>query len=1199
MESIESHLSETTSSSRDGTVESLVERELGLPDGAIPRNGKNRILEPPGDLAGLALSGGGIRSATFNLGLLQGLNELRLLDSVDYLSTVSGGGYVGSFWTAWRSRRSNASGTNRRVFPEPGRGEAEAEEVRHLREFARYLAPRIGLFRWDTGRVAVALTSSIVPSMMAAISVITLVLLLWSASVGLLFHPAVVDEAGARTASVVTFALILAALLTVAEMIHTRRHEPGSWRAYLFGSALAIVVAGGGWSLLTRTWTAPWEAFASESAVPVLAPGRAFSDWGFLLLPPLVLVGTAAVFSLRRLFMSRFERTPRRKPRRASFDRVHGQLLFAAAAWMVISGLWVLGAWVHDLIAGEFLRGAALGGATGAAVGGFAWSHRKIATTVFQAARPKMMGMLAANLPVVLSYTAVALLVASTVAMLQAFGRWLPIALTDLAPGAVDLTTSPSLAPVLLALPFGLIIAAVLFFMDPNEVGLHAFYKGRIARAYPGASNIDTRPIPVEALFGNAHGGWGNRSPDRRRTEEQPGDDLRFARVPTPTGHEVAAENDDVVTRERPVHLVCCAANDLTADPVATLNRGAVSAVLSPIGFSVDRDWAPWEVQIGAPTLAHAVTASGAAFNSLMGAYSVRFGPAATFLLAALNLRLGLWLPHPTRSPVHRRRRRGIKRWMIGLPFFREMAGAARATSSDVHLSDGGHFENLGIYELVRRHCRFIIASDSSADPDVTFNDFGNLVRRVREDFGVDIRIDLSPLRPDPATGLSRQHLVAGDIHYPEGDTGILLYFKPAITGTESADILQYRARSTTFPHESTVNQFFDESQWESYRQLGQHAVITALGELAPGLDRSSDQYARKLLGRARRRWQARPSGFDKQLQQYTDRVAALEGLLREEHCEELLRQVYRELPVLDPRRAATAGIERSRNATSTATLPSGRELATSLSAIRTALLTFAEIFESAALDRNHNHPLFLGVMNYIARWAHAPLFHFWWPVLRALCPRKFTRFMEVHFGLPPAGYPPKGGIEVVLTSASTPGFAAESWRLQGNRTPPDAHVLAANLRLRYLDSDRRYRVQVAQVITAQAEDGLVWIDDDFYVPPGLWGVGIGETFLNELVTGTLPVPDIRQLYACIPTDGDRSTAGRRAVANQIQLYRAAGFSESSGDLIPAAVRQQAAMLLSGRNATGPIRWMTSDAGSESEATATQTPGMPVPEAGA
>lgn len=201
----------------------------------------------------------------------------------------------------------------------------------------------------------------------------------------------------------------------------------------------------------------------------------------------------------------------------------------------------------------------------------------------------------------------------------------------------------------------------------------------------------------------------------------------------------------------------------------------------------------------------------------------MEWGPAVTFLLTAFNLRLGLWLPHPSQWY----RKRSPRPWLPGWPFFQELFSFSQAGGPRVHLSDGGHFENVSVYELVRRHCRYILACDCGADPDVAFDDFSNAVRRVREDFGVEIVVDLAPLRPG-ADGLAAQPMVAGDIHYPDGDIGVLLVLKPTLTGNEPVDILQYKRRNSAFPQETTGDQFYDAAQWESYRRLGQHAVHSA-----------------------------------------------------------------------------------------------------------------------------------------------------------------------------------------------------------------------------------------------------------------------------------------------------------------------------------------------------------------------------------
>ncbi len=118
-------------------------------------------------LAGLALSGGGIRSATFALGVLQGLADLKILSRFDYLSTVSGGGYIGGWLAAWIKREGNPLSVERQLSPSRitqsetdrdviGRDrivDEEPEPVHHLRSYSNYLTPRPGLLSVDTWTV--------------------------------------------------------------------------------------------------------------------------------------------------------------------------------------------------------------------------------------------------------------------------------------------------------------------------------------------------------------------------------------------------------------------------------------------------------------------------------------------------------------------------------------------------------------------------------------------------------------------------------------------------------------------------------------------------------------------------------------------------------------------------------------------------------------------------------------------------------------------------------------------------------------------------------------------------------------------------------------------------------------------------------------------------------------------------------------
>jgi hypothetical protein len=151
-------------------------------------------------------------------------------------------------------------------------------------------------------------------------------------------------------------------------------------------------------------------------------------------------------------------------------------------------------------------------------------------------------------------------------------------------------------------------------------------------------------------------------------------------------------------------------------------------------------------------------------------------------------------------------------------------------TSRLVNLSDGGHTgDNVGIYPLLQRRCKIIIACDAECDGALTFGSFTEALRHAYVDMGIAVDIDLSLLRPDPSTGKSRSHSAVGRIRYPDrpNQESFLVYIKNSLTGDEPEPINNYRSSCPDFPHESTADQFFDDAQFESYRALGGH-----LGEL-------------------------------------------------------------------------------------------------------------------------------------------------------------------------------------------------------------------------------------------------------------------------------------------------------------------------------------------------------------------------------
>ncbi|MFL5539221.1 MAG: hypothetical protein ACJ8J0_09520, partial [Longimicrobiaceae bacterium] len=434
-----------------GSLEALVAAEL--PQDEAPRHGGERWLRhPPRDLFGLALSGGGIRSATYNLGLLQGLQDVGVLGAFDYLSTVSGGGYLGAFWTAWRHRAPGREGG----FPaELGAGQAEPPEVRHLREFSNFLSPRLGIFSYDTGRIAVTALGSMLPSLLAALSVIALAILAWTGAVFLLFSPAVPQWVGTLLVDGGTLAALAA-----FEAAWLRRREPSDGAAYLVMSAVAVALTAAAWWGLTQWW-ALGDAYDATQRLPALRPGQPFREWRYVVAPAAAWAAALQVLLVTRWLFSRSSATPRGLRFRRAADRVRARLLLLAGVWTGIAALWYAGvlleAWLVPGQAQYTVPG--LGGLTAALAAAFARVQHLLSKQKSPGSGGKLMAKLRPMAPQLLAYAVVLLLVMGVVGLIVAGER--PHGL-HYPPGYV-------------AAAAGAVVLLVLFLMDPNEVGLHSF----------------------------------------------------------------------------------------------------------------------------------------------------------------------------------------------------------------------------------------------------------------------------------------------------------------------------------------------------------------------------------------------------------------------------------------------------------------------------------------------------------------------------------------------------------------------------------------------------------------------------------------------------------------------------------------------------------------------------------------------------
>jgi hypothetical protein len=351
-----------------------------------------------------------------------------------------------------------------------------------------------------------------------------------------------------------------------------------------------------------------------------------------------------------------------------------------------------------------------------------------------------------------------------------------------------------------------IVALAASWFINVNRFSLHAVYRNRLVRGF----------------LGSARSGRPNAD---RFTGFDLEDNLPMAELwPPPNGGS------------RCLFPVINATLNLVATTnLAWQERKAESFSISPLACGNPkvkyRPTASYGGPKGGITLGTAMAISGASVSPNQGYNS---SPLVSLLMMLGNVRLGWWLGNPGNDSTSAHE----GPLFSFLPIVNEMFGLTTNTGSYVYLSDGGHFENLGIYEMVLRRCRYIVVSDADCDPLCQFEDLGNAVRKAWIDLGVNIRfrgIDITARKPEPLAGA---YCAIADIDYPEPDAkpGLLLYIKPGYHGTEPADVRSYAAVHPAFPHESTAEQWFTESQLEAYRVLGSHIVdLVCAGGRASG----------------------------------------------------------------------------------------------------------------------------------------------------------------------------------------------------------------------------------------------------------------------------------------------------------------------------------------------------------------------------
>ena len=372
--------------------------------------------------------------------------------------------------------------------------------------------------------------------------------------------------------------------------------------------------------------------------------------------------------------------------------------------------------------------------------------------------------------------------------------------LNPLAPSVLFVNTNLAFVAIAIAMVMGL-----GWLVDPNLISLHTFYRARLVRAYLGASN--------PARTGNV-------------TEASEGDDMPLSEL----GNSA---------RGGPVHLVNATLNLVGGRDLVTAQRSSANFTLSSLycgslrtGYRLTQEYMDNRMTLGT-----ALAISGAAASPNMGSKTP--SAALAMWLAFLNVRLGFWAPTPGKP---RWRSPQARLW----PFYllSECLSQTNDLGSYCYLTDGGHFDNTGLYALVERGCRYIVVVDCGADPQPAFSDIGDAVRRCRIDFDAEIQLDVARLQKDEK-GFAQSHYVVGKIVFSDAHarqlgwgadlpkkkrSGKVVWVKPSRLPDDSADVTQYALENKGFPQQTTGDQWYSEAQFESYRQLGYESGRAALG---------------------------------------------------------------------------------------------------------------------------------------------------------------------------------------------------------------------------------------------------------------------------------------------------------------------------------------------------------------------------------
>ena len=517
--------------------------------------------------------------------------------------------------------------------------------------------------------------------------------------------------------------------------------------------------------------------------------------------------------------------------------------------------------------------------------------------------------------------------------------------------------------------------------LDINQFSMHMLYRNRLGRCYLGASNSLRRAQPFTGFSAD--------------------DDINLADL-----KELYKEG----ALAAPYPVINAALNLVGGKELAWQQRKAASFVFTPLycGYEFPEmppGYCPTEKFAADPSqisLATAIAISGAAASPNMGYHT---SPAPAFLMTVFNVRLGWWLGNPRQRSGYQKSGPLNVLWSLVCELF----GLTSDQGKYIYLSDGGHFENLGIYELVRRRCRFIVACDAEEDSSFGFGGLGNAIEKCRSDLGIDIDIDAEPIRRRSEDGHSEWHCAIGKIYYSRVDhnarDGTLVYLKSSLTGDEPTDVLRYAAANPEFPHQSTGDQWFDESQFESYRVLGFHVAENVFGAVGKTAKLSS-QSKEQLFVELAQQWHPPSVATAESFTKHTRSIVAIYDELRQnQHLGFLSQFIYPEWRVLFDKTglsspgASSFAIDTQKPLSEQ--LPeSPDELRAGFYICNSVFRLFEDAYVDLHLEEEFDHPDNRGWMNFFKHWSWAPMLRVAWTVSASNYGARFQRFCAQHLDL-------------------------------------------------------------------------------------------------------------------------------------------------------------------------------------------------------